>query len=192
MASNRAVKSRNRDETAVERARKELFEEGISSSRMYLDPERPGVEDIIDDIVAGVRSACTYAGAADLTELHERAVVGVQSGAGNRVVLDGLKEREAGAFTFDVQVDENVVRSAVGKKLGEGLGVDLEVLVVGFASVDDGREPAFAAHLIEAAGAGAGARGGFEGLLGGHDGRWWILRDAPEVPTPGPGGGLYG
>src|SRR3954462_4292876 len=82
MASNRAVKSRNRTETAVERARKELFQEGISSSRMYLDPERPGVEDIIDQIVAGVRSACTYAGASNLVEFAERAVVGVQSTAG--------------------------------------------------------------------------------------------------------------
>jgi IMP dehydrogenase len=33
-------------------------------------------------MVAGVRSACTYAGAADLTEFAERAVVGVQSQAG--------------------------------------------------------------------------------------------------------------
>ncbi len=82
MASNRAVKIRNRSETAFERARKELFEEGISSSRMYLDPQRPGVEDIIDDIVAGVRSACTYAGAATIDEFHERAVVGVQSSSG--------------------------------------------------------------------------------------------------------------
>jgi IMP dehydrogenase len=82
MASNRAVKSRNRSETAFERARKELFEEGISTSRMYLDPDRPGVEDIIDDIVAGVRSACTYAGARTIPEFHERAVVGVQSAAG--------------------------------------------------------------------------------------------------------------
>ncbi len=82
MASNRAVKIRNRSETAFERARKELFEEGISTSRMYLDPERPGVEDIIDDIVAGVRSACTYAGAADISEFAQRAVVGVQSAAG--------------------------------------------------------------------------------------------------------------
>jgi IMP dehydrogenase len=49
---------------------------------MYLDPERPGVEDILDQIVAGLRSACTYAGAANLVELHERAVVGVQSNAG--------------------------------------------------------------------------------------------------------------
>ncbi|HAP77126.1 MAG TPA: GuaB1 family IMP dehydrogenase-related protein, partial [Acidimicrobiaceae bacterium] len=60
MASNRAVKNRSRSETPFERARKELFEEGISTSRMYLHHERPGVEDIIDDIVAGVRSACTY------------------------------------------------------------------------------------------------------------------------------------
>ncbi len=82
MASNRAVKSRNRKETAFERARKELFEEGISTSRMYLSHDRPGVEDIIDDIVAGVRSACTYAGAATIPEFAERAVVGVQSAAG--------------------------------------------------------------------------------------------------------------
>ena len=82
MASNRAVKSRSRSESAFERARKELFEEGISTSRMYLDPERPGVEDIIDQIVAGVRSACTYAGASTIEEFHERAVVGVQSASG--------------------------------------------------------------------------------------------------------------
>ena len=82
MASNRAVRARTTNEGAFERARKELFEEGISTSRMYLDPARPGVEDILDQIVAGVRSACTYAGAADLRELHERAVVGVQSHAG--------------------------------------------------------------------------------------------------------------
>ena len=49
---------------------------------MYLDPERPGVEDILDQITAGVGSACTYSGARTLDELHERAVVGVQSAAG--------------------------------------------------------------------------------------------------------------
>ncbi len=82
MASNRAVKQRTRSESSFERARKELFEEGISSSRMYLDPERPSVEDIIDQIVAGLRSACTYAGASTIDEFRERAVVGVQSAAG--------------------------------------------------------------------------------------------------------------
>jgi IMP dehydrogenase len=82
MASNRAVKNRTKGEDAFERARKELFEEGISTSRMYVDPERPGVEDILDQVVAGVRSACTYAGAGSLEEFHERVVVGVQSLAG--------------------------------------------------------------------------------------------------------------
>lgn len=82
MASNRAVRNRTRTETAFERAKKELFEEGISTSRMYLDPARPGVEDIIDQIVAGLRSSCTYAGASNIVEFRERAVVGVQSSAG--------------------------------------------------------------------------------------------------------------
>ncbi len=82
MASNRAVKNRTKTESDLGRARKELFEEGISTSRMYLDPGRPGVEDIIDQIVAGVRSSCTYAGASTIPEFHERAIVGVQSQAG--------------------------------------------------------------------------------------------------------------
>ena len=29
---------------------------------MYLEPERPSVEDLIDSIVAGLRSSCSYAG----------------------------------------------------------------------------------------------------------------------------------
>ena len=76
------MRQRTRNESAFDRARKELFDEGISSSRMYIDPTRPGVEDILDQIVAGVRSACTYTGARTLAELHELALVGVQSAAG--------------------------------------------------------------------------------------------------------------
>ncbi len=82
MASARAVAGRTSAETPFDRARKGLYEEGISSSRMYLDPERPGAEDLIDLIFAGVRSACAYSGARSLEELTERAVVGVQSAAG--------------------------------------------------------------------------------------------------------------
>jgi IMP dehydrogenase len=82
MASARAVKARTSTQSGFDRARAGLFEEGISSSRMYLDPARPGVEDLIDQIVAGVRSACTYAGARTVDDLHERAVLGVQSSAG--------------------------------------------------------------------------------------------------------------
>jgi IMP dehydrogenase len=82
MASARAVRLRSVADSPFDRARKELFEEGISTARMYLDPERPGVEDLIDQITAGLRSACTYAGAGTLAEFHERALVGVQSAAG--------------------------------------------------------------------------------------------------------------
>jgi IMP dehydrogenase len=82
MASARAVRLRTAADSAFERARKELFEEGISTSRMYLDPQRPGVEDLIDSIVAGLRSACTYAGARNLDELYERATIGLQSASG--------------------------------------------------------------------------------------------------------------
>jgi IMP dehydrogenase len=82
MASARAVANRTSSDSAFDRARKSLYEEGISSSRMFLDPHRPGVEDLVDEICSGVRSACTYAGAHNLTELADRAVVGVQSPAG--------------------------------------------------------------------------------------------------------------
>jgi GMP reductase len=82
MASARAVRLRAGTDSPFERARKELFEEGISTARMYLEPQRPGVEDLLDQITAGLRSAFAYAGAANLAEFHERAVVGLQSAAG--------------------------------------------------------------------------------------------------------------
>jgi IMP dehydrogenase len=82
MASARAVAARTTQEDAFDRARKALFEEGISTSRMYLNPQRPGVEDLLDEIIAGLRSSCTYAGAKSLEEFAEKAVVGIQSSAG--------------------------------------------------------------------------------------------------------------
>ncbi len=82
MASARAVRSRTAEDTPFQRARKSFFGEGISTARMYLDPERPSVEDLLDSIVSGIRSSCTYVGAATLEEFHERAVVGIQTAAG--------------------------------------------------------------------------------------------------------------
>jgi IMP dehydrogenase len=82
MASARAVSARTAEDTPFDRARKAVFEEGISTAKMYLEPASPGVEDLIDTIVAGVRSAFTYAGASTIAQFHERAVVGVQSAAG--------------------------------------------------------------------------------------------------------------
>ncbi|WP_432522383.1 GuaB1 family IMP dehydrogenase-related protein [Kineococcus sp. SYSU DK006] len=82
MASARAVAARTKADTPFQRARKGLFEEGISSSRMHLDPARPGVEDLLDQITSGVRSSFTYVGARTVAEFAERALVGLQSPAG--------------------------------------------------------------------------------------------------------------
>jgi IMP dehydrogenase len=82
MASTKAVHARFGGLDPYELARKELFAEGISSSKIYLDPLRPSLEDLLDMITSGVRSSFTYAGAENLAAFHERAVVGIQSAAG--------------------------------------------------------------------------------------------------------------
>ncbi len=82
MASRRAVADRNDAAAIFEQARREYFEEGISTSRMYLQKGMEGAEDVLDKITSGVRSACAYAGAQNLDEFYERAVCGVQTRAG--------------------------------------------------------------------------------------------------------------
>ncbi|MBB4911906.1 GuaB1 family IMP dehydrogenase-related protein [Actinophytocola algeriensis] len=82
MASKRAVTARTRGDSAFDRARKALFEEGISTSRMKLNPAAPSVEDLLDAICSGVRSACTYTGATTLEEFHAKAMIGIQSASG--------------------------------------------------------------------------------------------------------------
>lgn len=82
MASRRAVTNRTENTDPFEQAQKEFFEEGVSQTRMYLNPGQESVEDIIDEITAGVRSACTYSGARTLNEFHEKAIVGVQTASG--------------------------------------------------------------------------------------------------------------
>jgi IMP dehydrogenase len=82
MASTKAVQERFGGLDAYELARKTLFAEGISTSRIYLDPMRPSIEDLIDMITSGLRSSLSYAGATTLAQFHERALVGIQSAAG--------------------------------------------------------------------------------------------------------------
>jgi IMP dehydrogenase len=82
MASTKAVTERFDRLDPYELARKQLFAEGISSSKIYLDPLRPSVEDLLDMITSGLRSSFTYAGATTLAEFSDRALVGIQSAAG--------------------------------------------------------------------------------------------------------------
>lgn len=82
MASKRAVQNRNRGVAPFELAKRELFEEGTSESRLYINRQRPGVEDLIDQIAAGLRSSISYAGALNVRDFQEKAVIGIQSTAG--------------------------------------------------------------------------------------------------------------
>jgi IMP dehydrogenase len=82
MASRRAVTNRNKDDDPFNIAKKQLFAEGISTSKNYINPEKPGVEDIIDELISGVRSSLTYAGVDNISDYQENAVVGIQSTAG--------------------------------------------------------------------------------------------------------------
>lgn len=82
MASARAVTDRNRSVDAFSFARKHYFQEGVSTSKLYLKPGQESAEDIIDAISAGIRSACTYTGARNLEQFHHKALIGAQSSAG--------------------------------------------------------------------------------------------------------------
>jgi IMP dehydrogenase len=82
MASARAVGDRSADLDAFERAKKGFFREGISTSRIYIQEGRESVGAILVEMITGVQSACTYAGATSLEALHEKAVIGVQTPSG--------------------------------------------------------------------------------------------------------------
>ncbi|HYG67799.1 MAG TPA: GuaB1 family IMP dehydrogenase-related protein [Anaeromyxobacteraceae bacterium] len=82
MASARAVSDRTAALDAFERAKKGFFREGISTSRIYVRPGRESVGAILVDVITGVQSAFTYAGATTIASFHEKAVVGVQTAGG--------------------------------------------------------------------------------------------------------------
>ena len=82
MASNRAVKIRNRSETGSSGPARNCSRR--ASARRGCTSIRSGRASRTSSTTSspGVRSSCTYAGAATIPEFHERAVVGVQSAAG--------------------------------------------------------------------------------------------------------------
>jgi len=82
MASARAVRDRSAELAPFEQAKKALFREGISSSRVYLRPGMESVGATIIEMITGVQSAFTYVGAKDVDAFFENAVVGVQTRAG--------------------------------------------------------------------------------------------------------------
>ncbi len=82
MASARAVRDRTSGMDAFEKAKRGFFREGISTSRIYLREGREGVGDILIDVITGVQSSFTYAGARTWSEFQTRVVVGIQTHSG--------------------------------------------------------------------------------------------------------------
>jgi IMP dehydrogenase len=82
MASARAVIDRAADLDPFERAKKAFFREGISSSRIYIREGRESVGAFLVEIITGVQSAFTYAGATSCDDFHDKAVIGVQTAGG--------------------------------------------------------------------------------------------------------------
>ncbi len=82
MASGRAVGDRSAELDPFDRAKKGFFREGISSSRIYMRDGQESVGAILVDMITGVQSAFTYAGARTIDEFHERVEIGVQTAAG--------------------------------------------------------------------------------------------------------------
>jgi len=82
MASRRAVVNRTETVEGFDQAKKRLFAEGISTSKNYINPNKPGTEDVIDELIAGVRSAFTYTGANNIEDFQEKSVIGIQGSSG--------------------------------------------------------------------------------------------------------------
>jgi len=81
MASRKAVNMRNSELSNFEQAKKALFREWISSSRIYIKEWREWVGDIVDEFITGLRSAMTYVWAYDLEDFNEKALIWVQTHA---------------------------------------------------------------------------------------------------------------
>mgnify|MGYP000698677487 CR=1 FL=1 len=86
-----ADQARLQKERAVNEARIELNEskenlQTIKIRREGLDEQLVqadyNYEDLLDEIIAGVRSSFTYAGATSISDFADRAVVGIQSASG--------------------------------------------------------------------------------------------------------------
>ena len=82
MASARAVKHRTSNLDPFEQAKKSFFQEGISTSRIYMRPGLESVGAILVNFLTGVQSAFTYVGAANYETFRDQVVIGVQTSSG--------------------------------------------------------------------------------------------------------------
>lgn len=82
MASGKAVLLRNSKLSEFEQAKKALFQEWISTSKIYLREGYKSVWDVVDKFTTGLRSSLTYVGAKTLDDFYNKVTIGVQTPAG--------------------------------------------------------------------------------------------------------------
>ena len=82
MASGKAVLLRNSKLSEFEQAKKALFQEWISTSKIYLREWYKSVWDVVDKFTTGLRSSLTYVGAKNLEDFYNKVTIGVQTPAG--------------------------------------------------------------------------------------------------------------
>ena len=81
MASKRAVNLRNSKSELFEQAKKEIFVEWISDSKIYLKTWERSVWWVVDKFCSWLRSSMTYVWASNLDDFSDKAVIWVQSTA---------------------------------------------------------------------------------------------------------------
>lgn len=81
MASGKAVLLRNSKLSEFEQAQKALFQEWISTSKIYLRDGYKSVWDVVDKFTTGLRSSLTYVWAKTLEDFYEKATIWVQTPA---------------------------------------------------------------------------------------------------------------
>lgn len=79
MASSKAVIWRNNTNDAYSLAKKDLFNEGISSSKIYLRSWMDTVWRVCDKLISWLKSSMSYVGAYNLKEFQEKITFGIQS-----------------------------------------------------------------------------------------------------------------
>ena len=82
MASTKAVILRNKEISSFEQAKRKMFREGISTSKIYMKKDQSSTGDIVDNFITGLRSSMTYVWARTSEEFYEKAIVWVQTWAG--------------------------------------------------------------------------------------------------------------
>lgn len=81
MASLKAVYGRNKDLSSFEIAKKTLYQEWISNSKIYQKLGRESVWKIIDEFIMWLKSSMSYVWARNIEDFYEKAIIWVQTTA---------------------------------------------------------------------------------------------------------------